>query len=125
MLIFVMTLGLVSNVISDKSDSLRKGKREVIMSCVNERTQATEPCDGAQAMLEGFRIDKMEDGWVIIALLYKGKVMQEYECSPLCNFRKQQLDESMAIVQVSEHLHRSPGMPNFGKLEGPSHRTSS
>ena len=60
MLKFVMTLGLVSNVISDKSDSLRKGKREVIVSCVNERTKATEPCDGAQAMLEDSQLDKMD-----------------------------------------------------------------
>ena len=89
------------------------------MSCVNERTQATEPCDGAQAMLEGSQLDKMEDGWVTLALSYKGKVMQEYECILLCNLMKQ-LDESMAIVQVSKHLHHSPGMPDSGKFEGPS-----
>ena len=62
MLIFALTLGFVSNVISDKSDFLRKGKREVIVICVDEKTQATEPCDGAQAMLEDSQLDKMEDG---------------------------------------------------------------
>ena len=47
MLLLAMMLGLVSNVISDKTDSLRKEKRKVIVSCVNERIQATEPGDGA------------------------------------------------------------------------------
>ena len=87
-----------------------------------DRTQATEPFDGAQVMLGDSQPGKIEGGWVTLALSCKGKRVQEQSVCDLTNLAVHGgINNSHAAGSLKTNIFKGL-MQTIGDKKEPAHR---